>query len=72
MALVGEDGGSGLGKGWMMTAGVDDDYNGEEMTVASNAGDNRLAMMAATMEDSGGRQQLQWRTTAVADDNGGG
>ncbi len=46
-----------------MTAAEDDegtqdwvaDYNGEGTKVASNTGDSRVAMMAVTVEDGGGR-----------------
>ncbi len=44
------------------------DYNGEGMTVASNAGDSGVAMMAATVEDGDSRQQQQWQTRMVVDD----
>ncbi len=74
-----EDGIRGQRRGRrMMTAAVDDkgtqdrvvDYNGEGTMMASNAGDSRVAIMAATVEDGGGRQQWGQRTMTVADDNG--
>ncbi len=48
------------------------DYNGEGMTVASDAVESRVVIMAAMVEDSGGRQQRQWQPMMVADDDGGG
>ncbi len=66
-------------RGWTMTAAVDHkgtqdwvaNYYGEGMMVASDAGDSRVVMMAAMVEDSSGRQQWpRWMTT-VADGNGG-
>ncbi len=48
------------------------DYNREETTVAREAVESRVAIMAVTVEDGDGRQQQRWRTTTVADDNGGG
>jgi hypothetical protein len=79
-ALAGEDCGSRQRQGWLTTAvvngkGMQDwvgDYNGEGMTVGSDAGDSGVAMMAARVEDGGGRQQRRQRTTTVADDDGGG
>ncbi len=63
-----------------MTAAVDDketqdrvaDYNGEGRTVASNAGNSRLAMMALMVEDGGGRGQLRQWTRTVANYGGSG
>jgi hypothetical protein len=49
-----------------------EDYNGEGMTVARDAGDSSVAMMAVTVEDHGGGQQWQRQTMMVADDDGGG
>ncbi len=46
------------------------DYNGEETTVARDAGDSLVAMMAATVEDCGGGRRGRWRTTTAADDDG--
>jgi hypothetical protein len=48
------------------------EYNGEGTTVASDAGDSGVAMMAATVKDGGGSQRRRRRTTTVADDDGGG
>jgi hypothetical protein len=48
------------------------DYNREGTTVASNAVEGRVAMMAAMVQGGGGRQRWQRRTTMVVGDNGGG
>ncbi len=61
-----------------MTAVVDDkgtqdwvaDYIREGTTVASNAVESRVAIMAAMVEDGSGRQPWQRWTTTVTDDNG--
>ncbi len=50
--------------GWTMTEAIDDknmqdqvaDYNGEGTKVASSNRDSGVVMMAATVEDGGGRQ----------------
>ncbi len=64
MAAADNDGGGEQQRGRTTTAVVDDkdtqdwveDYNEEGTMVASNARDSRVAMMAATVEDGGGRQ----------------
>ncbi len=64
----------------MTTVAMDDkgtqdqvvDYNREGTTVAGNAVESKVVMMAGTVKDGGGRQQRQRRMTTVADDNGGG
>ncbi len=63
MALADEDSGGGQQWGQTMTVAMDikgmqdwvGNYNREGTTVASNAGDSRVAKMAAAVEDGGSR-----------------